>query len=1427
MEEPEPEAVEGFPHDDEAEAEQLLRHAQTMWEGAEDEWWWYDGTEQEQAVPYSADFCRKLSRELQGTTIHDVERARQEGIRVPTPCGQREVGRGPSSWVQFAKADPSRRRRRVETNKRQSPTLADAAAWVAAVAGDSGRLESALSAGARVDFRGPVYACDTLLHAAVRNGRMSCVRVLCEHGADVHARNVYCETPMDLLRAAGSGGDPGGCMSVLQGLSRGDGHSEATQHAAASSAENLIGWKVRLTSRQFGGVTGIVFSRHEQVRQEGVIYSRKKELLGCREGCHMVALLGLERQGVNQGGFFGVVRSADAEASWSDDLRRCVVQHEQVNLSVEPFEACRPATAAELDLAKREVKWGAGELDHWQRHQCPPGPIQSELSIETELHDRVREILESGASTALGLQSERQSERLLVAAGLAALALGSGDPDHKLRQRIAAVRAQAAELRCHEQMRRDACEATLLAAQKRAARDALQRGKKAMESAKAAGSEDQRFSLFKDAERNFKQGLESGKTSADVSEPLNELPNWQWDLRHWLVLSQIQIHICCHDFASAARILDQKPKFDLLGHTLDVTGGEGLQEAWIEAQKAMKALMLNLFQEKAENARTQQQRTEADVSMWQKALENVAQSANILTDSDAKELPCEDAKVRTHSAMFLAEKAYGTSARLMSTIKRQPALHHSISRFRSAIRLCRYAEKIRRTPREGPESHAAFDSCYTAGHSVYHGYRAGAVLWAYTMARTALKRSSIETDPLMKDTYEDKMLELQASVDKLHAWLDERIKLARGELKRRNQIRTNIDSGERLIHRALGNRAVTAALRNFKDAANAIGDNPNAHFRDSERAELEALIQAAEKELADQKAVQEHQTGMVRLLERSPTTLEKMADSTAARAAKYCEKALQLEPAEDGNQTGEERDQYGYHCQPERFALLQMQQICLSWDAADRLMVIGSNLDGAKALVHYSTAMKAATDAASCRPTEAYEGGALVLGVDAMKILRASIASAEKEIKRRDRFCKAIDTGKAHLRGKRANASLVSFQDADTEAIHEDEWAQARDCHSEGEHELQLQSKIKATFFEAVEVLGNPGDQKATIALQKVESALAVDPTGQQDTNEYRALECMKVMCDEWIQGADSLAKAYAQNPEECKKAKEHFDASKAARTRAEQIPMTNGYHGDRIQLSAQAAAALDDCIKESQDKIDDFERGLDVSREVSNMHTNMSAAQRALKKKLESTKLSERERADFMAELQKVQAEEERQKQVKTHHQHGIRALCDNDPVKARGCYEEALGMETSGFSRESVYGVDTAQPTKRNERAALEHMHALCESWIEGNATSVTACNKDIHPNKWDGELAKKNFEQCQALSQQCDDLEPTDGYWGHPIRLDSAKTELKLCLKRAHAEIQRRQRFEKHIKGARPFLSQPVFSRSQFWLGFAISYLLLSRL
>ena len=69
-------------------------------------------------------------------------------------------------------------------------------------------------------------------------------------------------------------------------------------------------------------------------------------------------------------------------------------------------------------------------------------------------------------------------------------------------------------------------------------------------------------------------------------------------------------------------------------------------------------------------------------------------------------------------------------------------------------------------------------------------------------------------------------------------------------------------------------------------------------------------------------------------------------------------------------------------------------------------------------------------------------------------------------------------------------------------------------------------------------------------------------------------------------------------------------------------------------------------------------------------------------------------------------------------------------------------------------------------------------------------------MHPNAWNGVEAKRCFVRCEELARECDELVPEKGYWGSQIGLDSAKTELKGCLQRAHDEISRRKKFLEHI-------------------------------
>jgi hypothetical protein len=152
---------------------------------------------------------------------------------------------------------------------------------------------------------------------------------------------------------------------------------------------------------------------------------------------------------------------------------------------------------------------------------------------------------------------------------------------------------------------------------------------------------------------------------------------------------------------------------------------------------------------------------------------------------------------------------------------------------------------------------------------------------------------------------------------------------------------------------------------------------------------------------------------------------------------------------------------------PERSALLALQDCTEAWASADRLMIIGDQLDGHSALVELQKSRSKSRQAALLCPTEGYYGAKIEFGFDVNRLLAACIESAIEEIKRRQNYEIAVESGKRRLQERKTEPSLIALQLADNFAKHELEWATVRDLQSQADEEFRRQKYVKDLFSKA------------------------------------------------------------------------------------------------------------------------------------------------------------------------------------------------------------------------------------------------------------------------------------------------------------------------------------------------------------------------
>eukprot|EP01047_Picozoa_sp_COSAG01_P057458 COSAG01_NODE_6643_length_3566_cov_20.896164_1_plen_783_part_10 len=656
-------------------------------------------------VPYSIDFSQQLS-------VAFLSDRQGSMPRVPTPCGRWYVicesapgklaahGRVAPEKVAFTQLPTVQGGQaaghdgvcivKCEPPQCYSHCTANALAWFAATRGRLELLCVALDNHADPDFRGPVFARSALLHAAARSGKLSCVRLLLSRGADIHAHDAEGHTAMSLLHRAGSS-----CVPMLREL-----HETVCARRASRPPQphtDLVGWKVRCdggTVHPGSSFVAIVYARHSKREQEGFFGTKKKPL--CRPGWHLAAFVlqgdwvcrecrtvnsACRSQGSGpehkQGSFLVPSPPSWHCQSCKEQPESPVCRRQELNFSSRSWRKLRLATRAELEIA-------ASELDPVDRAHCAeqwPTQSESELdSIDAELKSECARI-EQRLSTDQDPPSTDKSTELLNAALNAAMACSTAaeTQDWELRrnaQRIEAVRARADAARRCERMRREDSQGGTLELAKQQASELLRTGKDAM------ASQD-----FERAEKLFEASL-IGYRDMDG---LSKLVSCRWDADQWLTVAQIRKHLASTppDFSAAAELLDQTRdivlnlhtrKFPNLGATLDVAGGDGLIEAFREAQEVMQDTMNALFQQRTETVTAWSSKTTA-------AAETVSQITHLLTKSvealvqretanGGWDLSPPEREAHHRAAMDATKQAFMMSAQAMQTVNRQPTLHN-------------------------------------------------------------------------------------------------------------------------------------------------------------------------------------------------------------------------------------------------------------------------------------------------------------------------------------------------------------------------------------------------------------------------------------------------------------------------------------------------------------------------------------------------------------------------------------------------------------------------------------------------------------------------------------------------------------------------------------------------------------------------------
>ena len=183
-------------------------------------------------------------------------------------------------------------------------------------------------------------------------------------------------------------------------------------------------------------------------------------------------------------------------------------------------------------------------------------------------------------------------------------------------------------------------------------------------------------------------------------------------------------------------------------------------------------------------------------------------------------------------------------------------------------------------------------------------------------------------------------------------------------------------------------------------------------------------------------------------------------------------------------------------------------------------MVIGGQLNGEVALLHYTKAQTAAQDAASVRPTQGYYGTGIQLGDAVNAVLSKCVECAKAEIVRKEKLNSLLYSGRACLDSRRAEEGLGDFMQADQVANHDAEWSETRAMIHEAETELNRQRQVKGYFAHAIAELKRE-KAAASAAIRHIEDALKLE--AEEGTYEHKQLKCMLRACTAWRRGDEYL----------------------------------------------------------------------------------------------------------------------------------------------------------------------------------------------------------------------------------------------------------------------------------------------------------------
>ena len=176
-------------------------------------------------------------------------------------------------------------------------------------------------------------------------------------------------------------------------------------------------------------------------------------------------------------------------------------------------------------------------------------------------------------------------------------------------------------------------------------------------------------------------------------------------------------------------------------------------------------------------------------------------------------------------------------------------------------------------------------------------------------------------------------------------------------------------------------------------------------------------------------------------------------------------------------------------------------------------------------------------------------------------------------------------------------------------------------------------------------------------------------------------------------------------------------------------------------------------------------------------------------------------EKAQLQECIDRSTKEKQRQEYVKDLHDKATAALAQKGQKGEKGGrYTEGSAQFAIARYLEAIKSENgTEHGSDSSELKSLSLMHNLAKLWHAGDDAMIA----------WDGRTAESKYKLAQQQSQDVKlDLQflPTQGYAGHKIHLSEAATaELTACIRRAQAEIRRKDDFDTKIRTAEDHLTE----------------------